>query len=173
MQTAASRWIDIGAVVLDGPARCVPPPLWLATSAQLHRVESANKLTMVVWLQDMDDAEEAKQAAAATWAALKRSTKCGPRRTVSALSGTKISSALRINKAAAAAITATGSGCRTYMHSPGATGHAISHQLQQSGQQHQQPWTAQYQVTHMLIDCSAACSCPQLRRLWHICQVSS
>lgn len=35
-------------------------------------------------LQDMDDAEEAKQAATATWAALKRSTKCGPRRTVRA-----------------------------------------------------------------------------------------
>ncbi|KAF8058864.1 KIN14I [Scenedesmus sp. PABB004] len=37
-------------------------------------------------VQDMDDAEEAKAAAAATWAALKRSTKCGPRRTVSAAS---------------------------------------------------------------------------------------
>lgn len=34
-------------------------------------------------LQDMDDEEEAKQAAVATWQALKRSTKCGPRRTVS------------------------------------------------------------------------------------------
>lgn len=33
-------------------------------------------------LQDMEEGEEAKEAAAATWAALKRSTKCGPRRTV-------------------------------------------------------------------------------------------
>eukprot|EP00878_Enallax_costatus_P030168 GHUV01032825.1.p1 GENE.GHUV01032825.1~~GHUV01032825.1.p1 ORF type:complete len:1266 (+),score=433.04 GHUV01032825.1:2206-6003(+) len=33
-------------------------------------------------VQDMDDAEEAKQAAVATWQALKRSTKCGPRRTL-------------------------------------------------------------------------------------------
>jgi predicted GNAT family acetyltransferase len=35
-----------------------------------------------VALQDMEEGEEAKEAAAATWASLKRSTKCGPRRTV-------------------------------------------------------------------------------------------
>jgi hypothetical protein len=34
-------------------------------------------------VQDMSDADEAKPAAAATMAALKRSAKCGPRRTVS------------------------------------------------------------------------------------------
>uniref|UniRef100_A0A383VU44 Kinesin motor domain-containing protein n=1 Tax=Tetradesmus obliquus TaxID=3088 RepID=A0A383VU44_TETOB len=48
-------------------------------------------------LQDMEEGEEAKEAAAATWAALKRSTKCGPRRTlpsveeiVAHLSGVKL-----------------------------------------------------------------------------------
>eukprot|EP00882_Tetradesmus_deserticola_P026097 GHRQ01028724.1.p1 GENE.GHRQ01028724.1~~GHRQ01028724.1.p1 ORF type:complete len:134 (-),score=36.89 GHRQ01028724.1:372-773(-) len=58
------------------------PILWKSCShLWLRLIHPCDELRCCC-LQDMEEGEEAKEAAAATWASLKRSTKCGPRRTV-------------------------------------------------------------------------------------------
>jgi len=67
------------------PVHAAVPPFFAdkAGSQLLSEAHTHAPLAAFWPVQDMDESDEAKPPAAATMAALKRSAKCGPRRTVS------------------------------------------------------------------------------------------